>query len=211
VNIDAASVTIASYLCPSDVNSNGPKYTRCGTGTQGGMARSSYAANGGRERAGFELYGRPWTQLAGNRKGMMGNSGAARMANIIDGTSNSVAVWEVIAGDHQDDPRGVWALGRGGVAMTGGCDGVGDCGGINDGVIHKSWNPDDVHGCVNRNDQLLACWNGGDGQNGPKSYHPGGCHALLGDGSVRFVSENINVNIHRAINSISGGEAIGDF
>lgn len=210
-NLDAASVTIPIYVCPSDINANGIKYQQCGTGTLGGMARASYAANAGRETAGGNLAQVAWVALAGDRKGMMGNSGAARFANIIDGTSNTVAVWEVIAGDTGNDPRGVWALGRGGVAMTGGCDGVGDCGGINDGIVHLSWNPDDVHGCTNRDNQLLACWNGGDGQNGPKSYHPGGCHALLGDGSVRFVSQYINVNVHRAINSIAGGEAIGEF
>jgi hypothetical protein len=160
---------------------------------------------------GDRLYNWFWTRIEGNQKGFMGNSGAARFANITDGTSNTVAVWEAIAGDGANDARGVWALGRGGVAMTGGCDNQGDCGGINDGIIHKTWNPDDVHECTNRDDQLLACWSGGDGQNGPKSYHPGGCHALLGDGSVRFVSENINFNIHRAINSIAGGETIGDF
>jgi prepilin-type N-terminal cleavage/methylation domain-containing protein/prepilin-type processing-associated H-X9-DG protein len=212
VNLDAASVTVPPYVCPSDVGaSNGIRYTHCGTGNLGGMARCSYAGNGGRERSGGDLYGTAWIFLPPDRRGFMGNSGAAKIAQIIDGTSNTVAVWEAAAGDGQDDARGVWALGRGGVAMTGGCDGVGDCGGINDGIIHKDWNPDDVHQCLNRDNQLLACWNGGDGQNGPKSYHSGGCHALLADGSVRFVSENIAVNIHRSINSIAGGEVFGEW
>lgn len=44
------------------------------------------------------------------------------------------------------------------------------------------------------------------------SYHTGGINALLGDGSVRFVSENIDlVNVWRALGSINGKETIGDF
>jgi prepilin-type processing-associated H-X9-DG protein len=44
------------------------------------------------------------------------------------------------------------------------------------------------------------------------SYHTGGINALLGDGSVRFVSENIDlVNVWRALGSIHGNEVIGEF
>jgi len=44
------------------------------------------------------------------------------------------------------------------------------------------------------------------------SYHTGGVNALLGDGSVRFVSENIDlVNIWQVLGSINGKETIGEF
>ncbi|MCA9450128.1 MAG: DUF1559 domain-containing protein, partial [Candidatus Omnitrophica bacterium] len=43
------------------------------------------------------------------------------------------------------------------------------------------------------------------------SEHTGGAHILLGDGSVRFLSENINLTIVRGLVSISGGEVIGEF
>ncbi len=43
------------------------------------------------------------------------------------------------------------------------------------------------------------------------SQHTGGVHLLLGDGSVRFVSENIDTGTWRALGSIAGGEVIGDF
>ena len=38
------------------------------------------------------------------------------------------------------------------------------------------------------------------------SFHPGGTHAGLGDGSVRFVSETIDLRTWRAIGSRAGGE-----
>jgi prepilin-type processing-associated H-X9-DG protein len=43
------------------------------------------------------------------------------------------------------------------------------------------------------------------------SRHIGGGHFLMIDGSVRFVSENINTTTYRALSTISGGEIIGDF
>jgi hypothetical protein len=50
--------------------------------------------------------------------------------------------------------------------------------------------------------------NGPDGIGGP---YRGGCHFLLGDGAVRFVSENIDPSVFEAINTIRGGEAVGNF
>ena len=38
------------------------------------------------------------------------------------------------------------------------------------------------------------------------SNHTGGCQFLMGDGSVRFVSENVNFNVYQATASRNGGE-----
>lgn len=50
--------------------------------------------------------------------------------------------------------------------------------------------------------------NGPDGIGGP---HQGGIHAAFGDGSVRFISENIDESILEALSTIRGGEVVGDF
>jgi hypothetical protein len=49
------------------------------------------------------------------------------------------------------------------------------------------------------------------GLKGPRSRHVGGVHCLLGDGAVRFVSENIDLNNWRALATRSGGEVQGEF
>ncbi len=45
----------------------------------------------------------------------------------------------------------------------------------------------------------------------PFSFHQGGLHVLLCDGSVHFISENINVNTMWGMSSIDGGEVVGQF
>jgi prepilin-type N-terminal cleavage/methylation domain-containing protein len=44
-----------------------------------------------------------------------------------------------------------------------------------------------------------------------RSWHTGGAHAGLGDGSVRFVSSNIDQGTFQALGTISGGEVVGEF
>ncbi|MEZ6131873.1 MAG: DUF1559 domain-containing protein [Planctomycetaceae bacterium] len=44
-----------------------------------------------------------------------------------------------------------------------------------------------------------------------RSMHPGGAHVQLGDASVRFVSENIDLGVWRALGSRNGGEVVGEF
>ena len=51
----------------------------------------------------------------------------------------------------------------------------------------------------------------GNGIFAARSYHVGGVHTLMCDGSVRFVSENIDLNTWRAIGTRAGGEVLGDF
>jgi prepilin-type N-terminal cleavage/methylation domain-containing protein len=42
-----------------------------------------------------------------------------------------------------------------------------------------------------------------------RSHHPGGVNALLGDGSVRFVKDQVDGGVWRALGTIASGEVIG--
>jgi prepilin-type N-terminal cleavage/methylation domain-containing protein len=46
---------------------------------------------------------------------------------------------------------------------------------------------------------------------GPRSFHTGGAHVLMGDGAVRYLSNSINTAMHRDLHSRNGGEIVGDF
>jgi hypothetical protein len=45
----------------------------------------------------------------------------------------------------------------------------------------------------------------------PRSFHPGSVGVMMGDGSVRSVSDNIDVFLHRALYSRNGGEVVGAY
>jgi prepilin-type processing-associated H-X9-DG protein len=49
------------------------------------------------------------------------------------------------------------------------------------------------------------------GQAAARSLHPGGVNVLLGDGSVRFVTNGINTNTWQALANRAGGEILGEF
>jgi prepilin-type processing-associated H-X9-DG protein len=38
------------------------------------------------------------------------------------------------------------------------------------------------------------------------SFHPGGCNFVMGDGSVHFVSEEIDLPIYKQLGTVAGGE-----
>lgn len=45
----------------------------------------------------------------------------------------------------------------------------------------------------------------------PYSFHTGGIQVCLGDGSVRFLSENVDIEAINGLTSINGGETLGEF
>ena len=51
---------------------------------------------------------------------------------------------------------------------------------------------------------LVYAWRAG-------SAHVGGCHTVMGDGAVRFLSQNIDQNLLNGLVSIKGSEVLGEF
>ncbi|TWW08953.1 prepilin-type N-terminal cleavage/methylation domain-containing protein [Planctomyces bekefii] len=49
------------------------------------------------------------------------------------------------------------------------------------------------------------------GTGAPYSFHTGGAQFALGDGSVRFISENISFSLFIALATPAGGEVVGEF
>ncbi|MFQ5731102.1 MAG: DUF1559 domain-containing protein, partial [Planctomycetaceae bacterium] len=129
---------------------------------------------------------------------------------------------EIRAGLNRQDLRGSWAmsgLGAGTAAM------------FNDASAPNSREPfsDDMENCAaaglaGNPVQGMGCFDGDTtSQMTARSMHPGGLHVLMVDGSVRFVSDNINFKrtqvgcgnpprgVWQAIHTRGGGEVVGEF
>ena len=61
------------------------------------------------------------------------------------------------------------------------------------------------------NARLRDCANVTQGHLAARSYHVGGAQICLADGSVRFVSENIDLTLWRGVGTKGGGEVLGEF
>ena len=79
------------------------------------------------------------------------------------------------------------------------------------GWIHgrEYWNA--YHHYHNPNSNVPDMGTCGNGIFAARSYHTGGVHTMLCDGSVRFISENTDLNTWRALGTRAGSEVLGEF
>ncbi|MDA1164829.1 MAG: DUF1559 domain-containing protein [Planctomycetota bacterium] len=204
------SAELTVYKCPTDPQSDGAHCSYAG----GGWARGNYGMNVS-----------PCTHGVGQNVGSDGGIGGAntvvRIRDITDGTTNTIAVDELRGGLNDRDLRGSWAmpgLGAGTAAM------------FNDGSAPNSREPqsDDMENCAIAGllgVPPMGCFDStSTSQMTARSLHTGGMHALLADGSVRFISENIDFSrtnngcgpanqrgVWQKIHTRGGGEVVGEF
>lgn len=137
--------------------------------------------------------------------GMFYRNSALRMADVRDGTSNTVFLGEHTSRLSDKTWVGVVPYGvackKVGGTVTDDCDSGGALVQAHSGpdshdhpqvIIHQPNHP------AGHPDQL-------------ESDHVGGCHCLIGDGSVRFVSQYIDAFVWAAVCTRAGGELTGDF
>ncbi len=131
--------------------------------------------------------------------GMFYLNSAVKIAEIIDGTSNTLMLSEYVGNRDNSDPvsgavistsRGChgWAIYSGGIHTRNG--------------INANWRSMPPLSGWSFNDTLFT---------GPGSYHVGGAQVCLADGSVRFLSENMNCGTLSGLTTIAGGEVLGEF
>jgi len=138
-----------------------------------------------------------------------------KLADIRDGASNTVFMSEIIGIDTDDDCRGCWGR-NGGSVFSEHTLSVSDQWIVTPNANQKiSVNLYDCPIHCNQNfgfPECQDCTGDGDaGGNGARSYHPGGVVCALADGSIRFVTNNVDRFIWRGAITITNRETPGDF
>jgi prepilin-type N-terminal cleavage/methylation domain-containing protein len=128
-----------------------------------------------------------------NLDGMFFRISSVRMADVTDGSSNTVGLGEAVYESGHCDHWYIGSddLGRNSVPESN--DASEFLGSL--GVKLNLFNPNAL-----TDDVELSF----------KSRHAGGVHLLLMDGSARFVSENVNEKVRQALGTRSGGEVVTD-
>ena len=201
VNGAAFATAIKIYQCPAD---SGGSFSDPYHGTTG--SRSNYVGcfspDWGWVENGAPVLLDDFQRTPTSKVALFNFNRRRRIADITDGTSNTVIVSEVIAGpDGTHDLRGVWWH-EFGVMYT-------------HHLPPNSPLPDEVEDnhCPTYCDSSKAPIVGDTpawqlANFAARSYHPNGVNALLGDGSVRFVSNTIDLAVWQSLASISGGEVV---
>jgi prepilin-type processing-associated H-X9-DG protein len=197
-----ATTAVPVLSCPSDGSAPGK-------GANGGTVafQGSYAVSAG----GMTWSGSTPTQVdtgAGNPGGMFYRDSRTRITDAQDGSSNTLMASEgVIRGNG----TGAW----------------GELGGYWGGAPHGSYAfstfeapntsvPDRVYSCKSTTFPRAPCVNGNAGGlsgrwNFARSYHTGGVNVVMGDGSIRFINNSIDLFTWRALGTMSDGLVVGNF
>jgi len=139
-----------------------------------------------------------------NRLAAFGLNGAAKIRDITDGTSNTILVGESTVDKRSVSYTPLWGQGR-------------HVGVFGRTIVHSGGDNNHSIYSINaktkdRLDGAWATW----GDNRPyawvfSSKHTGGAQFVLCDGSVRFVSENLDLNTWAYISYISDNNVIGEY
>ena len=215
LNAVVNSIRMPVFECPSDPNAGQSENYRPGSNhfySRRDAKRSSYLFAVGYHTdydANYTSYMRGYEI---ERLGAFGNNGAAKIAQITDGTSNTVLMGESHGGVgvKTSTHYGPWTLNgthtccHGRVVAGGG-------GWMTDASYRNRPN----WAAWARDWHINAAWrNRADGKSYAwvfNSSHTGGAQFVLADGSVRFLSENMDYFTFCQLNYIRDSGVIGDF
>ena len=212
-NVAAAATIIPAFLCPSSVGNPTDDYMYPAGAFPGGWPSANATWKGGRtDYGGTTGVLGTYANLAynnnpgGERHGFFRQSGASgsitRMRDVTDGTSNTFMFGERTGGVklyYKNQPAaGLPAI----LGLTNG-------GSWSDALAFEHWLGGSLYDGTNNGGPCSMCTN--IRGNGFHSFHTGGCQFAMGDGGVRFVSENISQTTFASLITIQKGEVVGEF
>ena len=203
-------VSVPTFLCPSD--------------GRGGLTKGVSNGVQGADPDGMQLYltnylgifsglndGNTWNEASNPstvdsmQRAVFGVNRGARMAEIKDGSSNTVMIAEYLTG-LSNDIRGFAYTYRSGSQF------------LHVALTPNTTAPDHLlahyHLCfaeMNQPSQNLPCECGAGSSNtsAARSRHPGGVHGLLCDGSVHFFNDTIDATLWQNLGWIADGKPLG--
>ncbi|CAE7344989.1 unnamed protein product [Symbiodinium sp. CCMP2456] len=196
---------IDMFNCPSEPNN--PAYCR------GNQVGNDVLCNGSDF---FKRTANP----PNNTKGMFYYESSTGFNNLTDGSSNTAMGSEAIIrganrAGHIYDAGGYWQGANHGEGFFSTQQAPNTT--LPDLIVRSDTNDNE---CTNGQwDQIAPCEDvgyddnnsSGGYRNSARSYHPGGVNVVLGDASVRFIPETINLETWRNLGSTSDGQVLGSF
>ncbi len=196
-----SKTSLSAFICPSE---DSPEIHTAlamgGDGLGNGHAKSSYPAIcGSGANADYS------NQTAKNTRGIFGYNSRVMMRDVTDGTSNTLCVVERFW-DGGDSER------RCGTVWIGKAPGSGSFAGNKYSTFvrvenHPDWLIDGA------NNNSATSMHGGKADPGGTGVVRGGfgTHGVMGDGSVRFISENISGATWQLLGQMQDGGVVGEF
>ncbi|MBB01105.1 MAG: prepilin-type cleavage/methylation domain-containing protein [Planctomyces sp.] len=183
------------------------------------LAKGTYAASWGtsnmlswedkRTRGAFGCYYVSQNDIApavgGSGDGFQAGNGNSD-ADFVDGMSNTVLLSELRVYDSATDLRGTWMNPGMGATIFSAQNGPNSR--VNDIIAScdTSIDSNDILYCGSTeitDDETVTA--------SARSYHQGGVNATLADASVRFISENIDLGVWHALNTIRNEDVVGEY
>ena len=153
----------------------------------------------------FTDYDSPWsTKLNDIRQGAFGNNGAAKISDLTDGTSTTALVGEAWGGNSYKTSTHYGPWGMAGLHTTNHGRVVSASATVlnaaNVAAYQSDWRINASYTGLNK----TYAWGFGSG-------HSGGAHFLLGDGTVRFLSDNMDYLNFCRLNFIHDAQPVAEF
>lgn len=193
-NEQAAGAVLAVFQCPTT-----PCYPSDNVGIPNRSPATYTGCASGTIRWGFPLAGKtPDFQFSSlTHNGTLYRLSSTRFASIVDGLSNTIMIGETATDTGRKKTNQLldhWAICAPQIAAN-----IGESSEFvgSTGILMNAWLDDSL--------------NGHDWEAGFGSFHTGGAQFLLGDGSVRFITDTIDRQLYGALGTRDQEELLGEF